>query len=92
MAEGLEAIEVTAGVSLSEIAELVASTHESKLLSRSGRIVAMVMPFGMKPSKTGDGLDAFKKAAGSWKEIDTDRFLAANRQSRAVVGRPAVDL
>jgi hypothetical protein len=92
MAEGFEAIDVEAGMSLDDVAELLSSTRESRLLRRQGKIVAMLMPFGMKTMKTNAGREAFERAAGSWDAIDTDRFLKANRRSRDLSTRPAANL
>jgi hypothetical protein len=90
---------------LLRLAEEVNATGEGRPLRRGNRIVAVLMPVteAKRKAKTGRkrgparkriteaDIEAFRAAAGSWKGVDVDRFMAdiyASRQS----SRPPVDL
>jgi len=90
MAEGMESVDVESETRLRDLAELVWSTREPRVLRLGPKALALVMPLGIKHSKTSEGRADFLRAAGGWKGMDTDRFLAANRKSRDASYRPPV--
>lgn len=56
---------------------------------------AVLKPLGRKLKsrpKTKADLEAFRAAAGSWSEVDVDKFLEENYKSRAISSRPPVEL
>lgn len=90
MAEGMESVDVNTETGLRDLAELVWSTREPRVLRRGRMALALVMPLGIKHSKTSEGREEFLRAAGAWKGVDTEGFLVANRKSRAASYRPPV--
>src|SRR5947209_13455194 len=76
---------------LLRLAEEVNTTKSPRKLMRDNETLAVVMPVGTilpakkKRAKTKADYEAFKSAAGSWKEVDTDKLIkniyAARRRS-----------
>ena len=66
---------------LLRLVEEVNTTKQPRLLKRESKTLAMLMPVGtaIKPrkskAKTKADDEAFRSAAGSWKEVDTDSLL-----------------
>jgi len=64
----------------------VASERISIIVEKDGEEVAVLRPARPKAKrrrkKSAAARKAFLSAAGSWKDIDTDKFLADNRASR----------
>ena len=83
---------------LLRLVEEVNTTKQPRILKRDNETVAMLMPVGttVKPKekrgKTKADYDAFHKAAGSWKDMDVEKFKAAIYESRRRSIRPSVNL
>jgi hypothetical protein len=83
---------------LVRLAEEVHDTGEPRLLRRAGEDLALLTPVlpavksrrGRK--KTQADYDAFRAAAGSWKDVDTDKLLEEIYESRRLSSRPPVEL
>jgi hypothetical protein len=83
---------------LLRVAEEVAATKKPLKLTRDRKTVAILMPVGTslsprkKPEKTRADYEAFKSAAGGWKDVDTDRLIANIYATRRRSNRPPVNL
>ena len=51
-----------------------------------------VKPKCKSKGKTEKDLEAFRSAAGSWKDVDTDKLMADIYESRRHSSRPPVEL
>jgi hypothetical protein len=97
MAKELKAIDVTHRPELLRLAEEVRRTNEPRLLRRDGEDLAVVAPVAPTPkrrrarAKTEADHGAFLASAGSWKDVDVDRFLAENDERRRLSTRPPVE-
>lgn len=65
---------------LARIAEEVATTKTPRELKWENKTVAVIMPVKKVPAKknlekTKADYEAFRAAAGSWKDVDTERLL-----------------
>ena len=75
------AIDITNMPELARIAEEVAATKTPLELRRENKTVAVITPVtggrkAKKPTgKTKADYEAFKAAAGSWKDVDTDKLV-----------------
>ena len=88
-------IDITNMPELVKIAEEVDATKTPRELRRENKPVALITPVtGAKKAKKRKGktkadYEAFKSAAGGWKDIDTDKLIAdiyaARRQDRKSV-------
>jgi ABC-type metal ion transport system substrate-binding protein len=90
-------IDISANPELLRIAEEVAATKTPRELKRDNRTVAVIMPAITLPAKkarekTRADYEAFKSAAGSWKDVDVEKFKAAIYESRKLSTRPPVSL
>lgn len=98
MERKLKRIDVSGVPALLNIAEEVRDTGEPRLLKRDGEDLAIVMP--VKPVlrrrarrvKTRAEYEAFRSAAGGWKDVDTDRLVADIYADRRISNRPAIEL
>ena len=98
MAKGLKPIDVSGIPELLRIAEEVRATKESRVLRRNGEDLAIVLP--LKPParhapKRGKGkaaYEAFRAAAGGWRDVDTDQLISDIYRDREASDRPPVDL
>lgn len=95
MATRIDTLDIDTMPELARIADEVAATGRSRSLRRGGREIAVLQPIRSarrrrKPSAK--DVDAFRMAAGSWKDVDTDRFLADIYASRDMPPRPPIDL
>ena len=80
---------------LLRIAEEVEATGEARVLERGNKALAAIVPLS-KPKRSkrrpsAKDLEAFRSAAGSWSNVDIDRFLHDNEASRRLSNRPPVD-
>lgn len=74
-------IDISANPELLRIAEEVATTKTPRELKRDNQTVAVIMPARLIPvkkarEKTIADYEAFKSAAGGWKDVNTDKLLA----------------
>ena len=83
---------------VARIVEEVGKSGEVQALRLHGETLAILSPVGVAgnygPSrvKTQEDFEAFVRAAGSWKDVDTDKFLEDIYESRNMPPRPPVDL
>ena len=90
-------IDITNIPELVRIAEEVEATKRPRELKRENKTVAVIMPARRAPAKkkrekTQADYEAFKSAAGGWKDIDTDKLIANIYASRRRSNRPPVEL
>lgn len=98
MARELKVTDIGDLPELVRLAEEVHDTGEPRLLRREGEDLALLTPVtpavtsrrGRK--KTQADYDAFRAAAGSWKDVDTDKLLEEIYESRRLSSRPPVEL
>lgn len=68
----------------------------SIVVEKDGEALVVLKPVRPKTKrprkKSAAAKKAFLAAAGSWKDIDTDKFLVNNRASRNISTRPPVEL
>ncbi len=91
------AIEISNKPDILRIAEEVKMTKKPRLLKRNGETLAMLMPVGTavkakKKAKTKADYEAFRAAAGGWKDIDTDKLVANIEATRKRSNRPPLHL
>lgn len=92
------AIDISNMPELVRIAEEVDATKTPRELKRENKTVAVIMPVAIKDRtkkgrvKTKADYEAFKSAAGGWKDIDTDKLIANIYASRRRSNRPPVKL
>jgi hypothetical protein len=100
MAEHAKPIELSDASELLQVAEEVRRSHTPRLLRHAGEDLAIVVPVP-RPSKTPRRgrekteaeYEAFRRAAGSWKDlVDTDKLIEDIYESRRISTRPPVDL
>jgi hypothetical protein len=82
---------------LSRIVEEVEATKKPRELRRENRVVAVIAPAKSTPAnkkrgKTKADYEAFKSAAGGWKDIDTDKLIENIYASRRRSNRPPVKI
>src|SRR5947209_3857510 len=83
---------------LLRLAEEVNTTKTPRKLMRANTTLAVVLPVGTtlpakkNRAKTKADYEAFKSAAGSWKDVDVEQFKAAIYESRRRSTRPPVQL
>jgi hypothetical protein len=95
-----EAVDVSASPELWRLAEEVRSTGKPLVLRNGTDMIAVVVPYGRRHTPrprrrppTERDIAAFRSAAGSWSEVDVDRFLAETYAARDVPDeRPPVEL
>lgn len=98
MARERNAIDIDSVPELVRLAEEVRATGEPRLLRRDGQDLAMIAPIERKGKqrsrreKTEADYEAFRSAAGSWKDVDTDKLLEDIYESRRLSSRPPVEL
>jgi class 3 adenylate cyclase len=98
MADQLISIDISDTPDLLRLAEEVHRSHESRVLRRDGEDLALVVPLP-RPTRRRRGrtlsqadYEAFRSAAGGWKDIDTDQLVENIYESRKISERPPVDL
>jgi hypothetical protein len=78
--------------------ELVISKHKAFMVEKEPGEVVVVKPFknvgkaSRRTSKTEGDYEAFRSAAGSWSDVDTDAFIKNVYESRRNSSRPPVRL
>ncbi len=98
MAGAVKVVDVSDAPELLRLAEEVHRTHEPRVLQRDGEALALLVPVGptgaSRPRKRRTSADeeAFRSAAGSWPDVDTDRLIADIYDSRRRSTRPPVEL
>ena len=91
-------IDITNIPELVKIAEEVEATKTPRELKRENKTVAVIMPARKasakkKREKTKADYEAFKSAAGGWKDlVDTDKLKQDIYESRKISTRPPLDL
>jgi hypothetical protein len=92
-------LDITNIPELARIAEEVAATKTPRRLTRYNKTVAVLMPPEAKATprkiraKTKADYEAFRSAAGGWKDVDTDRLLKDIYADRRLTNaRPSVKL
>jgi hypothetical protein len=94
----LTPIDISNFPDLVRIAEEVKATRTPRILKRDSEPVAMLMPVGSaikhpnKGKKTKADYEAFRSAAGGWKDVDTDKLIKDIYASRKISTRPPVEL
>lgn len=79
-----------ARVRFGELLNEVYYRDEEIIVERKGK--PMVKISRVEKPKTDADLKAFVVAAGSWKDVDTDKFISRNYKSRQKSSRPPVKL
>lgn len=81
MAEHIKPIELGDTSELLQVAEEVHRSHMPRILRHAGEDLAIVVPLpqlpktrGRRREKTEADYEAFRNAAGSWKDIDTGKL------------------
>jgi hypothetical protein len=98
MAKELRPVDVSKLPELLSIAEDVRASGVGRLLKRNGEELAILAPVTRRARKaTARGrskadYEALLAAAGSWKDVDTDAFVADVYESRRRSSRPPVEL
>ena len=98
MARAVQVVDVSDAPELLRLAEEVHRTHEPRILQRDGEALALLVPVGptgaRRPRKRRTSADeeAFRSAACSWRDVDTDRLIADLYDSRRRSIRPPVEL
>lgn len=93
MAEQPKSIDITDIPDMLRLAEEVRRVGEPRVLRRDGVDLAMVVPLprAMKArltKPTAEDLEAFRQAAGSWADIDTDKLIEDIYRARREGTRP----
>lgn len=99
MAREIKRIDISNTPELLRLAEQVRTSREPRVLRRDSEDIAVLMPVSparrrrvaRTPTKADE--EAFLSSAGGWKDnVDVDKFLADNYESRSHSFRPPVDL
>ena len=78
---------------LARIVEEVETTKKPRELRRDNKTVAVITPTKKKRQKTRADYEAFKSAAGGWKDlVDTEQLKKDIYESRRISTRPPLDL
>lgn len=90
-------IDISHDPELLKLAEEVHTMHEPRILRRNDEDLAVLMPVGPKRkrrrrAKTKADYEAFRGAASSWKDVDTNKLIADIYESRRHAFRPPVEL
>jgi len=91
-------IDITTIPDLARIVKEVEATKKPRELRRDNKTVAVITPARTVPAKkkqdkTKADYEAFKSAAGGWKDlIDTDKLKQDIYESRKISTRPPIDL
>jgi hypothetical protein len=97
MVEHRASIDISNMPELLELAEEVSGTHTPRVLKRDNEELAVVVPLPppsrrRSRSKTAADYEAFRRAAGGWKDVDTDKLIEDIYESRRRSSRPPVEL
>ncbi len=97
-ARALKPINISHIPDLLRIAEEVRKTNEPRLLRRDDEDLAIVVPAARYTKRraprerTKASYEAFRSAAGGWKDVDTDKLIADIYADRRMSDRPPVEL
>lgn len=94
MAEHAKSIDISDVPDIVCLAEEVRHAGEPCVLRRDGEELAMVVPLPRARASrlkkpTAEDYEAFRRAAGSWADIDTDRLIEDIYRARGGVPRPS---
>jgi hypothetical protein len=97
MAERITPIDIGDAPELLQLAKEVHRSNESRVLRHAGEDLAMMVPLPRKqPSRrkkpTPEDYEAFRSAAGSWADVDTDKLIDDIYATRRRSNRPPVEL
>lgn len=98
MIKELKPIDITNVPELLSLAEEVHRTNEPRLLRRESEDLAILMPVKPAPrrrrrwAKTRADYEAFRSAAGGWKDVDTDKLIEDIYADRRISDRPPIEL
>ncbi len=98
MAEEVSYVDISQNPDLVCLAEEVRATQKPRVLRRDGEDVALLLPVRparpprMKLRKRPADYEAFRQAAGSWQDVDTDKLLGNIHESRRRSLSPPVAL
>jgi hypothetical protein len=90
----LKRIDISDNPEILRIVEEVRASNEPRVLRRNREDVAIVLPAKRARTrrsargKTTADYDAFRAAAGSWKDVDTDKLITDIYESRRLSSRP----
>src|SRR5438067_7860600 len=93
MTKHLTPIDIRSLPDLMRLAEEVKTTQTPRVLKNADETVAILMPVGTatkpkkKRAKTKADYEAFKSAAGSWKDVDVEKFKKDIYESRRLSGQ-----
>ncbi len=91
-------LDVDSSPELAHLAGQVRASNRPLFLKEHGETVAILVPVASpklrrrRRERTEADRQAFLSAAGSWKDVDVDRFLEDNAESRRISTKPAPDL
>lgn len=94
----LRPINVSDVPELLRIAEEVRNSNEPRLLRRDDEDLAILVPVARLRRRRAPRLgskanyEAFRSAAGGWKDVDTDKLIADIYADRRMSDRPPVEL
>ncbi len=83
-------IDITNMPDLVRLAEEVEATKIPRELRRENKPVALITP--VTGAKTKADYEAFKSAAGSWKDVDTDRLIKDIYEQRRRSNKPPIEV
>ena len=99
MARALHPIDISNTPDLLRLVEEVAESGKPRMLRRADEDVAVLLPVKKAASrgrtgrtKTKADYEAFLSSAGSWSDVDTDKFIEEMYESRRIDTRPPTDL
>lgn len=97
MAEHIDPIDIGDTPELLWLAEEVHRSHQPRVLRRDGEDLAMVVPLprtgtSRRKKPTPADIEAFRSAAGSWSDIDTDKLIEDIYTMRRRSNPPPIDL
>lgn len=98
MSRKVKSVDISKYPELVRLAENTREHGESWVLRRGDEELAVVVP--LEPGyledsgrpRTTEDLEAFRSAAGSWRDEDTETFLKNNYESRQISRKPPVEL
>lgn len=92
----MKSVEIRDVADLEGLAEEVQRTQEPCVLQRDGVDIAVLTPVSEasddRSKFTAEDDAAFLAAAGSWKDVDVDKFLEENYAQRRRSTRPRIEL
>ena len=98
MSTARKAIDISDNPELLRLVEEMNAAEEPLLLRRGDTELALLTPVKRprarrrKREHTAADRAAFRAAAGSWRDVDVEQFLADNYASRSIPSRPPVKL